>query len=94
MRLPGLRPAVAWVRHGLSTLRFTLSEPGIFLWGEVRVAVHATSVNPLDWKVREGHRRMLAHQLPIIPGWWRRRRVREPMRSHALLHRAGAFVAG
>ncbi|MFW6772836.1 NADP-dependent oxidoreductase [Nocardioides sp. CPCC 205120] len=36
----------------------------------VLVRAHATSVNPVDWKVREGYLRgAFPHHLPIIPGW-------------------------
>ena len=38
--------------------------------GEVLVQVHAAGVNPLDWKVRQGHvKEWLQHRLPLIPGW-------------------------
>ena len=38
--------------------------------GEVLVRVEAASVNPVDWKIREGYlREMLPHQLPLILGW-------------------------
>lgn len=37
---------------------------------ELVVKVHATGVNPVDWKVREGHlERFLHHSLPLTPGW-------------------------
>lgn len=36
----------------------------------VLVRVRATSVNPVDWKIRQGHLRgAFPHHLPIIPGW-------------------------
>jgi NADPH:quinone reductase-like Zn-dependent oxidoreductase len=38
--------------------------------GEVLIRVHAAGVNPLDWKVRDGHvKAWLQHRLPLIPGW-------------------------
>jgi NADPH:quinone reductase-like Zn-dependent oxidoreductase len=37
---------------------------------ELLIRVHATSVNPVDWKVREGHLKgMMNYTLPLIPGW-------------------------
>lgn len=37
---------------------------------EVLVRVEAAGVNPVDWKIREGHlREMLPHSLPLIMGW-------------------------
>jgi NADPH:quinone reductase-like Zn-dependent oxidoreductase len=38
--------------------------------GEVLVQVHAAGVNPVDWKIREGHLAgMLAHTFPLMLGW-------------------------
>ncbi|MFZ1056923.1 MAG: NADP-dependent oxidoreductase [Opitutaceae bacterium] len=38
--------------------------------GEVLVKVHAAGINPVDWKVREGHlKEMLHHSFPLILGW-------------------------
>ena len=38
--------------------------------GEVLVRVHAAGINPVDWKIREGHlKEMLHHTFPLILGW-------------------------
>lgn len=38
--------------------------------GEVVVKIAYTSVNPVDWKIREGYlQELLPHRLPITPGW-------------------------
>ncbi|WP_462412948.1 NADP-dependent oxidoreductase [Neobacillus sp. Marseille-QA0830] len=38
--------------------------------GEVLIEMHAASINPIDWKLREGHlKEMLPFQFPIILGW-------------------------
>lgn len=38
--------------------------------GEVLIALVCTSVNPVDWKVREGMLAdMFPHAFPLIPGW-------------------------
>lgn len=38
--------------------------------GEVLIRVHATSVNPIDWKVRAGYMKdFIPHSLPLILGW-------------------------
>ncbi len=37
---------------------------------EVQIQVFYTSVNPVDWKIREGMlQNLLPHEFPIIPGW-------------------------
>lgn len=37
---------------------------------DVLIEVHAAGVNPVDWKIREGHfQEMLPRSLPFIPGW-------------------------
>ena len=38
--------------------------------GEVLVRVHAAGINPVDWKIREGHlKEMLTYTFPLILGW-------------------------
>lgn len=37
---------------------------------QVLVEMHATSINPIDWKLREGHlKQMLPFEFPVILGW-------------------------
>ena len=38
--------------------------------GEALIRVHAAGVNPIDWKVREGHMKdFWPHKFPLILGW-------------------------
>lgn len=38
--------------------------------GEVLIRISHTSLNPVDWKIREGYLKdFLPHQFPIVPGW-------------------------
>ena len=38
--------------------------------GETLIRVHAAGINPVDWKIREGHlREMLNHTFPLVLGW-------------------------
>jgi len=38
--------------------------------GEVLVRIHAAGINPVDWKIREGHlKEMLHHTFPLVLGW-------------------------
>src|ERR1700734_1990775 len=38
--------------------------------GDVLIRVHASGVNPVDWKVRAGHAKgYLKYKMPFIPGW-------------------------
>lgn len=44
-----------------------LPEPGP---NDVRIRVHATGVNPVDWKIREGYlQSMLPYSMPLTLGW-------------------------
>src|SRR5262245_56045854 len=37
---------------------------------DVLIKLDHTSVNPVDWKIREGYlKNFLPHELPLIPGW-------------------------
>src|SRR5580700_3085721 len=35
----------------------------------VLIKVHAASVNPVDWKIREGHYKAVKVDFPLILGW-------------------------
>lgn len=38
--------------------------------GEVLIRIKHTSVNPVDWKIRQGYlKEMFPHAFPVIPGW-------------------------
>ena len=38
--------------------------------GEILIRVHAAGINPVDWKIREGHlKEKLHHKFPLILGW-------------------------
>jgi NADPH:quinone reductase-like Zn-dependent oxidoreductase len=54
----------------INTIRYEdapLPEPGP---ADVRVRVHATAVNPVDWKIRAGYlAKMLTYEMPLIFGW-------------------------
>ena len=40
------------------------------LTGEVLIRVRAASVNPIDWKIRDGYGQdIFNHQMPLILGW-------------------------
>src|SRR5437870_2427248 len=42
-------------------------EPAV---NELLIEVRYTAVNPVDWKIREGHlKERLPHKFPLIPGW-------------------------
>jgi NADPH:quinone reductase-like Zn-dependent oxidoreductase len=55
---------------GPEVLRYEDAPDPILGDDDVLVRVHATSVNPVDWKVRKGLAKdSLKYELPMIPGW-------------------------
>ena len=55
---------------GISVLRFEDAPIPACEADEVLIRVVGSSVNPVDWKIREGHlRAMLAVKMPFVPGW-------------------------
>jgi NADPH2:quinone reductase len=55
---------------GASVLRTTTVATPTAKAGEVLIRLTHTSVNPVDWKIREGYLKdFLPHRFPIIPGW-------------------------
>lgn len=55
---------------GPEVLRFEDAPRPIPGSGELRIKVHAASVNPIDWKVRAGYMKdYIPLPLPFIPGW-------------------------
>lgn len=55
---------------GVEVLKYETAEIPKIQDDEVLVKIHAASVNPVDWKIREGYRRdRMPHQLPLILGW-------------------------
>lgn len=54
----------------ISTLRLEDAPLPRFGDEDILVRVVATSVNPVDWKIRRGYlKEMLPYRLPMIPGW-------------------------
>jgi NADPH:quinone reductase-like Zn-dependent oxidoreductase len=55
---------------GSDTLRYEDVEPPFVGPGDVLIRVIAASVNPIDWKIREGWLQpTLRHRLPLTLGW-------------------------
>ena len=63
--------AIGFSRFGDSSVLETLDvTPPDLKPGEVRIALSHTSVNPVDWKIREGYlQTMFPHHFPLISGW-------------------------
>ena len=77
---------------GLDVLKYEDAprpQPGA---GEVLIRVEATSVNPIDWKVRAGYMKdFIPHSFPVIPGWDVSGVIEELGPNHAA---AGRFKKG
>jgi NADPH:quinone reductase-like Zn-dependent oxidoreductase len=55
---------------GLETLVYEDAPRPTPLTNEVLIRVRAASVNPVDWKIRDGYgKEMFNHQMPLILGW-------------------------
>lgn len=55
---------------GLETLVYEDAPRPTPLTGEVLIRVRAASINPIDWKIRDGFgKEMFNHQMPLILGW-------------------------
>ena len=55
---------------GPEVLRYEQAPVPTIASDDVLVRVHAASVNPVDWKVRQGYLTgMINYPLPMIPGW-------------------------
>jgi len=55
---------------GPEVLRYEDAPRPVVKPDEVLIRVHAAGVNPVDWKVRQGHAKdFLKYTMPFIPGW-------------------------
>ncbi|MBK7960201.1 MAG: NADP-dependent oxidoreductase [Bdellovibrionales bacterium] len=55
---------------GPEVLKMTNVPTPIPMDREVRIKISYASVNPVDWKIREGYlATMIPHHFPLIPGW-------------------------
>jgi NADPH2:quinone reductase len=63
--------AITYSRHGDADVLELTEQPDPKVGPDsVLVRVRAASVNPVDWKARQGHLdRIMDVQLPVVPGW-------------------------
>src|SRR6476659_7487265 len=79
---------------GSDVLRYEDVEPPPVGPTDVLIRVMAASVNPIDWKIREGlMRQVLRHRLPLTLGWDVSGVVEVPGESVSNLHRGDAVYA-
>jgi NADPH:quinone reductase-like Zn-dependent oxidoreductase len=79
---------------GSDVLRYEDVEPPPVGPTDVLIRVMAASVNPIDWKIREGlMRQVLRHRLPLTLGWDVSGVVEVPGESVTDLHRGDAVYA-
>jgi len=53
-----------------SVMRYEEAPIPSYAADEILIRVVASSVNPVDWKIRHGHlREMITYPMPFIPGW-------------------------
>lgn len=54
----------------VDTLRYEDADEPMLRADDVLIRVVGTSVNPVDWKIRQGHlKEMIPHRMPVILGW-------------------------
>jgi NADPH:quinone reductase-like Zn-dependent oxidoreductase len=55
---------------GIDTLSYEDAEKPKLRSDDVLIHIIGTSVNPIDWKIRQGHlKEMISYKMPIILGW-------------------------
>lgn len=90
---------------GLETLVYEDAPRPTPLTGEVLIRIHAASVNPVDWKIRDGFgKERFNHQMPLILGWdvagtieaigpeVEKFKPRDPVYGYTSLYRDGAYA--
>ena len=80
-RRPGIRPAADALGRGMKAITYSsYGDPSVLTLtelpdpkvgpGEVRIAVRAASVNPVDWKIMAGYLdSLMTVTFPVVPGW-------------------------